>query len=358
MRDFVYRGLPSRVVFGAGVRRQLRAEVERLGMWRVLVLTTPRHTQRQLEGAAELRAQLGDLWAGTFDGAALHTPLTVTEVALERMRQLEADGLVALGGGSVIGLGKALALRTAAPQVAIPTTYAGSEMTPILGQTEGGRKTTLRDPRVLPQTVIYDVELTLSLPPGVSGTSGINAAAHAVEALYAPDANPLTSLLALEGIAVLGRALPRVVQQGWNLEARGEALYGAWLCATCLAHSSMGLHHKLCHTLGGALGLPHSETHTAVLPHAAAYNAAAVPEVMRGIARALGAENAPQALYDLGVSVGAKMALRDLGMPHGGLERALDLAFETPYPSPRPLERDGIRALLERAWAGERPETP
>src|SRR6266705_2999338 len=217
----------------------------------------------------------------------MHTPVDVTKHALLRVRELDANGVVAIGGGSTTGLGKAIAWRTGLPQVVVPTSYAGSEMTPILGETQDGLKTTQSSPKVLPETVIYDVDLTMTMPPSLSATSGLNAIAHAVEALYARDRNPIISLMAQEGIKNLARALPKIKDNADDIEARTEALYGAWLCGSCLGAVGMALHHKLCHTLGGTFNLPHAETHTVVLPHATAYNAEAAPEAMVRIARAL-----------------------------------------------------------------------
>lgn len=353
MQSFVYTGLPTRVLFGFGTRARLAQEARALGLSRALVLATP----QQRDIAAETAAALGDLCAGVFDGAAMHTPALVTDRAMALIRECGADGTVAVGGGSTIGLGKAIALRTDLPQLALPTTYAGSEMTPIIGETQEGRKTTQRTLKVLPETVIYDVELTMSLPPALSGTSGINAIAHAVEALYAEQANPVVALMAEEGIAALARSLPRLTGAPADAASRSDALYGAWLCGVCLGSVGMALHHKLCHVLGGAFDLPHAETHTIVLPHAVAYNAAAAPEAMTRAARALGATDAASALYDLAGAVGAKRALRDIGMPQDGIEAAADLAVANPYFNPRPVERDAIRDLIARAWAGDPPAT-
>lgn len=348
---FTYTALPMRVVFGHGVLAEVPAELERLGAKRALVLTTP----HQAADGDRLGAALNSVFAGTFAGAAMHTPVEVTERALLAMRQAEADCVVALGGGSTTGLGKALALRTGVAQLCIPTTYAGSEMTPILGQTENGRKTTVTTRDVLPETVIYDVDLTMSLPAGLSATSGVNAIAHAVEALYSQDRNPVIALMAEEGIRALAEALPAIVADTLDREARGRALYGAWLCGTCLGSVGMALHHKLCHTLGGSFDLPHAETHTIVLPHAVAYNADAAPDAMAAIRRALGAADAAQELFDLVGRLGASRALRDLGMPQDGIDRAADLALERPYWNPRPIERGAIRDLISRAYSGERP---
>jgi alcohol dehydrogenase class IV len=351
MDPFVYNAQPGRVVFGFGTLASLRSEVERLGCRRALVLSTPEQDAQ----ARDIQAALGDLAAGRFAGAAMHTPVEVTEHAMERVRTLAADCTIAVGGGSTTGLGKAIALRSDLPQICVPTTYAGSEMTPILGETKDGVKLTQTTPKVLPEVVIYDVDLTYSLPVPLSGASGINAIAHAVEALYARERNPIISLMAEEGIAALARALPTIVQEPGDREARSDALYGAWLCGICLGSVGMALHHKLCHTLGGSFDLPHAQTHTVVLPHAVAYNASAAPEAMQRLARALGATDPAQALFDLTGRLGLKRALRDLGMPNEGIDRAADLACKNPYWNPQPVERDPIRALLARAWAGDAP---
>ncbi len=351
-RPFTYEALPQRVVFGWDTLDTVGAEVERLGCRRALVLSTP-----EQRGAAEsLAARLGPLAAGIFTGAAMHTPVEVTERAMAAARDAGADCTVALGGGSTTGLGKAIALRTDLPQIVVPTTYAGSEATPILGETESGRKTTQRTMKVLPEVIVYDVALTLTLPPALTATSGMNAIAHAVEALYAKDGNPLISALAEQGIAALARALPRIMADPADRDARADALYGAWACGTCLGTVGMSLHHKLCHTLGGTFDLPHADTHTAVLPHATAYNSEAAADAMAAIARALGTTGgAAPALFDLARALGARTSLRDLGMPEDGLDRATDLAVASPYWNPRPVERHAVRALLDDAWNGRRP---
>jgi maleylacetate reductase len=351
-QPFIYQPLPSRVIFDTLGPSLLRAEVDRLGMKRPLVLATP----PQREQAQRLASMLGeDTAAGVFAGAVMHTPVEVTDVAMEAVRNRRADGVVALGGGSTTGLGKAIALRTDLPQLVIPTTYAGSEMTPILGETQAGVKTTQSTLKVLPETVIYDVDLTLSLPAGLSATSGINAIAHAAEALYARDNNPIVMLMAEEGVGALARALPRIVDDPSNREARSDALYGAWLCGVCLGAVGMALHHKLCHTLGGSFDLPHAETHAIVLPHAIAYNSVAAPDAMARLARALGTKDAAKGLYALAGRLGIRRALKDIGMPQDGIERAADLAVQKPYWNPRPIDRAAIRQLIARAWAGEAP---
>jgi maleylacetate reductase len=352
MQSFIYTGLPSRVVFGSGTLARLPEEIDKLGLKRVLMLATP----QQRDSAEETMARLGGRAVGVFAEAAMHTPVGVTERALEAVKAFGADGVVAIGGGSTTGLAKAIALRTDLPQIIVPTTYAGSEMTPILGETRDGVKTTQKSPKVLPETVIYDVELTMTLPPGLSGTSGINAIAHAVEALYADDRNPIVSLMAQDAIRALGRALPRIADDPLHMEARSDALYGAWLAGACLGSVGMALHHKLCHTLGGSFDLPHAETHTIVLPHAAAYNAPAAEDAMARVAKALGAPGAASGLYDLAGRVGAKRALRELGMPEAGIDRAAEIALMNPYFNPRPLEKAAVRDLIAAAWAGTPPE--
>jgi maleylacetate reductase len=351
MNSFIYNGQPGRVVFGAGSLSQLGKEIEQLGARRALVLSTP----EQRASAERIADLLGPKAAGVFDRAVMHVPIETAREARELARKLDADCAVAVGGGSTTGLGKAIALDSGLPILAIPTTYAGSEVTPIYGITEGGLKKTGRDPRVLPRTVLYDPELTLTLPVGLSVTSGINAIAHAAEGLYSVEGNPVMDLMAEEGIRAIGRALPGIRANPAELEARSQALYGAWLCGIVLGNVGMALHHKLCHTLGGSFNLPHAETHTVVLPHALAYNAAAAPEAMRRIAAALGGQNAAQAVFDLAQGSGAPVALRDIGMKAEDVDKACDIAMQNQYPNPRPLERAAIRQLLQDAYEGTRP---
>lgn len=351
MKNFVYQGLPSRVVFGAGSLASLPAEMDALKAQRALVLCTP----EQRDSAERVAALLGSRSAGIFDRAVMHVPIETAREAREEARRLGADCAVAIGGGSTTGLGKAIALDSGLPILAIPTTYAGSEMTPIYGITEAGLKKTGKDMRVLPRTVIYDPELSMTLPVGLSVTSGINAIAHAAEGLYSVEGNPVIDLMAEEGIAALGRALPRIRANAGDPEARSDALYGAWLCGIVLGTVGMALHHKLCHTLGGSFNLPHAETHTIVLPHALAYNAAAAPQAMERIRRALAGSSAAQAVYDLAKHNGAPVALKDIGMKAEDLDKACDIAMSNQYPNPRPLERGAIRALLQDAFEGVRP---
>jgi maleylacetate reductase len=352
MQNFVYQSAPMRVVFGAGTLRQLPEELTRLGVFRALVLATP----QQQPQATQISGLIGERAAGVFAGAMMHTPNEVTDRAMAKVREVNADCVVSVGGGSTTGLGKAIALRTDLPQVVLPTSYAGSEMTPILGETRGGIKTTQSSPKILPEVVIYDVDLTMTMPPGLTATSGINAIAHAVEALYARDRNPVTSLMAQEGIRALAHALPRIRTRPYDKASRTEALYGAWLCGVCLGAVGMALHHKLCHTLGGLFNLPHAETHTVILPHALAYNGPAVPDTIARIALALGVSDPALGLYELARELHAPLSLREIGMPEGGIDQAADLAVMNPYWNPRPIERSAIRDLIARAWSGAPPQ--
>ncbi|CAN5654343.1 maleylacetate reductase [soil metagenome] len=349
--QFIYTASQSRVVFGAGSLQHLQREVDLLGARRVLVLCTP----PQRDQAERVAALLGDRVVGIYDQAVMHVPIETVRIATADAKARGADCAVAIGGGSTTGLGKAIALDSGMPILAIPTTYAGSEMTPIYGLTEAGVKKTGKDPRVLPRTVIYDPELTLGLPVAMSVSSGINAIAHAAEGLYAQDANPIMTVLAEEGIRALAAGLPKVVANPRDVDARADCLYGAWLCGTVLGNVGMALHHKLCHTLGGSFNLPHAETHTVVLPHAIAYNAEAAPAAMRRIANALGRPNAALGLFELARDNGAPTSLREIGMKADQLDKAADIAASNPYWNPRPVERQAIRELLQRAYDGAAP---
>lgn len=358
MKDFVYTGQPSRVVFGAGSLAHLEREIDLLGARRALVLSTP----EQADQAHAIAERIGSRAAGVFAHAVMHVPIETARQAREEARRLHADCAIAIGGGSTTGLGKAIALESALAVLAIPTTYAGSEMTPIFGITEAGLKRTGKDARVLPRTVIYDPELTLTLPVSMSVTSAMNAIAHAAEGLYAQDSNPVMDLMAEEGIRAFAQALPAIRRDTKNIAARSDALYGAWLCGTVLGTVGMALHHKLCHTLGGSFNLPHAEVHTVVLPHAIAFNSTAAPRAARCIERALGKSgvSAAAGLFDLALQNDAPVALKDIGMRQEDLDAAADLAVANAYWNPRPIgraQRAEIRELLQHAYEGVRPES-
>ncbi len=353
--SFVYEALPMRVVFGAGSSARLGAELEALGLERVLVLCTP----EQRATADGVAAWLGSRCVGVYPGARMHVPVASVDDAVALARTLRADGCVAVGGGSATGLGKGVALRHGLTVVAVPTTYAGSEMTPIWGLTEGGVKRTGRDRAVLPRAVVYDPDLTASLPVPLSVSSGLNAMAHAVEGLWAPDRAPGLALRAGEGIRLLAGALPVSAASPRDPGARGAALRGAWLCGAVLGGTTMSLHHKICHVLGGTYDLPHAETHAVVLPHVLAFNATAAPYAVDSVAAALGvaAPTAATDLWELAGSLGAPTTLASLGLPPDAIADVVRRVLAVPYANPRPVEAPALTRMLQDALAGRPPAT-
>jgi len=350
---FTYEALPMRVSFGAGRCLEVAAELDHLGLARVLVLCTP----RQGETVRRIVDGLGDRSVGVFPGAVMHVPAEVADQASRVAADLRADGCVAVGGGSTVGLGKAIALRHGLPVVAVPTTYAGSEMTPVWGLTQDGIKRTGRDSVVLPRSVVYDPELTISLSARLSVTSGFNAFAHAAEGLYAPDASPILDLMAEEGARSVFAALRPILADPTDLDARSEAMRGAWLCGAVLGATTMSLHHKLCHVLGGTFGLPHADTHTVVLPHALAFTLPAAPRAAAALGRALSVppDEVPLTLQIVSTGLGAPGSLAELGMPADGITEVVRQVMASPYASPRPVVAEELTGLLLRALAGDRP---
>lgn len=343
--------MSPRVVFGAGSISGLADELDRAGLAgavhaRALVISTP----GRADDARRVVAALGDRGAGMFDGAAPHVPVASVDRAATQVAAAVPDVLVAVGGGSAIGLAKALALRLPLPIAAVPTTYAGSEMTNIWGLTEAGVKRTGRDARVAPVIVIYDPELTLSLPPAVSAASGMNAMAHAVEALYAANASDEVLTWAEDAARGLAVGLPEVVLRPRDLDARERVMRAAHLAGAALGQASMGLHHRLCHVLGGAFNLPHALTHAVLLPHVAAFNAPAAPEAMRRLAGALGVDDAPAGLAALNQRLGIRIGLGELGLERDDIVRVAKLATEGSYPNPRPVTTEAVRGVIERAY--------
>ncbi|MEQ8716792.1 MAG: maleylacetate reductase [Acidimicrobiales bacterium] len=350
MRDFTYDALGGRVVFGVGARRRIPEEVDALGASSVVVVASSRD-DATVEGIV---AGLGDGFAGRFSDVAQHVPVQKVSALREIVTEARADLVVTVGGGSAIGFGKAVALDPGVMQVAVPTTYSGSEMTPIWGMTADGHKKTGRDPRVQPDVVVYDPELTLSLPPGVAGPSGMNALAHCVEALYAPGANPVISLLALEGISALAGALPAVVARPDDVDARTSALYGAYLAGCSLAVAGTALHHRTCHVLGGMFGLNHGDMNAAVLPHALAYTRPAIHDEYGRMSDVLGGD-AAGALFDLARAIGAPVSLAEIGMPPDGVGPAAERIVGEAAANPRPPTVDGIMMMLDDALSGKAP---
>jgi maleylacetate reductase len=353
-RQFTYTAPAARVVFGAGsARTQLVGEVDRLGASRVLVVAG----EAEMPLARALAAPLGERVVGWFDDVRQHVPIECAEAARTMARETRADLVLSVGGGSTTGTAKAVALTDRLPVLAVPTTYAGSEMTTVWGITEAARKTTGVDPVVAPRTVVYDPELTLGLPAGLSAASGLNAMAHCVEAVWAPGANPVTELMALEGVAALRRGLPRVVADGSDVPARSDVLYGAWLSGAAFSAAGSGLHHKTCHVLGGAFDLPHAQMHAIVLPHVLAFQAPALVEARTRLGAALGDPDDPAgALGRLTDYLGIPAGLREVGLAEADLDEAVDLVAATvadgAIPNPRPVSRADVDALVRAAWAG------
>ncbi|HWJ08738.1 MAG TPA: maleylacetate reductase [Nocardioides sp.] len=341
----VHETVASRVLLGAGSRHRISEEVERLGATRVLVVATG----SARAAGDEAVAALGDRAVARFDGAVVHTPVAVTDDATAVAEGAAADAVVTIGGGSAIGLGKALVARTGIAHLALPTTYAGSEVTPVLGETADGVKRTRRDPALLPATVVYDVELTLQMPAGLTLTSAVNALAHAVEALWAPDATPVSDALATEACGLLLPALPGVLARPEDVAGRTALQQGAWLAGSCLATTRMGLHHQLAHALGGAFDLPHAELHTMLLAHVVRHNLPHAPAAAARL-RALTGGDPAGAIAELAAAYDGPRRLRDLGVPADGLAAVAQQVAAAPYPNPGPTDATSVEAVLRAAW--------
>lgn len=317
MRAFRYQALPSRVVFGAGSsRRELESEVDGQGK-RVFLITT----KRAEEVADTLAEPLGERIVGRFTDVREHVPQEIADAARNAAGKARADCLLCIGGGSVVGTAKAVAVEARIPIVAVPTTYSGSEMTPTWGLTDGGHKRTARSPDAQPRVVIYDPELTVTLPAGVTAASGMNAVAHCVGAAYLPHTDPITGLLAEEGIRALADGLPRAVAEPSDVDARADALYGSYLAGTVLATVGSATHHRICHVLGGAYGLPHASTHSVVLP----YVARLMDARLERVARVLGVDRAADGIRALAGRIGAPASLARIGMQASDVAEAARL---------------------------------
>lgn len=341
----IHESVASRVVIGPGSLARVADEVERIGGTRALVVAT-----RSASPAADTVVEaLGDRMALRFDRPVVHTPVAVTDQLMVEIGSEPVDVVVAIGGGSAIGLAKAVSARTGVPQVAVPTTYAGSEVTPVLGETRDGVKETRRDAALAPGTVVYDPELTLSMPTGLTLTSSLNAVAHAIEALWAEDATAVSDALATESVTRILGALPDVLDDLGDLEARGRLQTGAWLAGLCLAQTRMGLHHQLAHALGGTFDLPHAELHALLLAHVMRFNLPHAAGVADRLSRLVGDD--PVAVVErLAQDYDGPTTLRELGVPRDGLAAVADRVVASPYPNPRPVERDSLLDLLETAW--------
>jgi maleylacetate reductase len=341
--------LGQRVHFGAGrAAEAVAAEVERLGAQRVMLIAG------QAEAAVADAVTARIAVAARFDEVVQHVPVELAEKARSAAIAVQADLLVSVGGGSTTGFAKAIALTTGIPIVAVPTTYAGSEATPVWGLTEESRKTTGIDLRVLPVTVVYDPDLTMSLPVDLSVASGLNGIAHCVDSMWAPAADPINSALAVEGTRAIAAGLRAIVADPQDAEGRAAALYGAYLSAVAFASAGSGMHHKICHVLGGTFDLPHAPTHAVVLPYVTAYNSPAASEAARRIGEALGNGDALEGLELLRRETGAPTSLKDLGMPGDGIELAAELALAAiPESNPRAVTKQSLVRLLHAAWAGQ-----
>lgn len=351
MKDFHYQALPLDVHFGNGKSAEAKDILVQHGYRQVLVITT----LGQKEAGQKLSQQLQEISAGVYPHAVMHVPVEVADKAVEFVQSNDIDCCLALGGGSTIGLAKAIALKTQLPIVAIPTTYAGSEMTAIYGITENNLKTTGKDIRVLPKVVIYDPELNLTLPANISACSGMNAMAHAVEALYAEDKNPIVSLMAVESIKALKSALPSIIKDLNDISARRKATYGAWLAGVCLGSVGMAIHHKICHTLGGTYNLPHAQAHAITLAYSVHYNRNADSEAMDRLAEALGVSSREEvglAIYRLNESLGIDLALKDIGLSEEGPAEVARIVCDSPYYNPREYNYDELEGLLQKAYQG------
>jgi alcohol dehydrogenase class IV len=349
--NFQHSSLPWNIIFGIGMVQRLASELDKLKFSRVMVLCSP----EQVAQGLEIVAILGVRAVGLFDQVTMHVPMTTVVQAAQVARDNSADCTVSIGGGSTTGLGKALALKHSLPNIAIPTSYAGSEMTNIWGITDGGKKTTGRDNIVLPVLPIYDPELTLTLPPEFAGPSGLNAMAQAVVNVASQTEDPFVSSMALDAIRALANGLPVVMAEPDNIEARSEVLLGACFAGGAIGAGTASLHHRLCHIFGGTFGTSHAETHAVLLPHSVAYNAAATVVGTGKIAQAMGVEDAAVGLYELARTVGAPTALRDIGVAHDDLDRAVVMLMESPPPNPEPVTAKRLRALLENAFQGVEP---
>lgn len=353
---FTHESLPQRVVFARDeMAAAVAAEVGRLGADRVMLIASARDAPRAAAIAEAVPT------AVRHEEIAMHVPVQVARRAREVAIASGADAIVCLGGGSATGLAKAVALDptcgpTGLPIIAVPTTYAGSEATTVWGLTEAGTKTTGVDDRVLPRCVVYDATLLTTLPGEITVASGLNAIAHGIDSMWGPRADPIDRALAGEAIRALAAGLPRAANDSGSLDGIEHTLYGAYLAAVAFASAGSGMHHKICHVLGGMFDLPHAQTHAVVLPHVLAFNAPRAPEAERRIAEAFGAESAVAGLAALRRTLDAPRALRDYGMPEDGVARAVEPVLRAiPADNPTPVTPEHITALLRAAWAGEEP---
>ena len=350
---FTWSAFPSRVVFAAGALQRVPDEIARLEAHHALLVAGGASTQDAFD---TLRGALGDRCVGVVRTSTQHGPSGVADDAVRVARELNADSVVTLGGGSVIGLGKAIVQACDVPLVAIPTTYSGSEMTPIWGRTSDGRKQTWSDVRVLPRTVVYDPELCLGMPPRLAAASGMNALAHCLEALWSAGANPITSVLARNGGRRLIDGLPRVIENLGDLDAHAGNLVGACLAGAALAQAGTAIHHRTCHVLGGGWNLPHAETHAVVLPHSTALVAARRPQAMAEVRKLLDADDPSAAVFELLIGLRLPLSLEALGLPEDALDEAARRVVDACRNDPIAPDEAAVRRMLDDAFFGRAPE--
>jgi maleylacetate reductase len=348
---FVHDALPQRVCFGTGrAAAYLETEVGNLGASRVMVIASKRDAELAGTITKDLPVVL------RHDEVVMHVPVEVAGRAREAAARASADAVISIGGGSATGLAKAIAMTAGLPIIAVPTTYAGSEATAVWGLTEGDKKTTGTDPKVLPRTIVYDAALTLSLPVELSVASGLNALAHCVDALWAPKADPINAAFAAEGIRALNTGLPKVAASPGDIAGREEALYASYVAAAAFASAGSALHHKICHVLGGMYNLPHAQTHAIVLPYVLAFNGPAAPEAAKRMAGSFGSKSALEGLQRLRAELRAPRALADYGFAEADIPAAAAAILPSVPPgNPRPVTAADLEALLRAAWSGAAP---
>lgn len=348
--EFTHDTPAQRVLFGTGRAQEfLHAELRRLTASSVMVIAPDREVSR---ARRLLASHPVAVWC---TDVAQHVPTGSVANVGAQAETAQVDTIVTIGGGSAVGLAKAVALESHAVIIALPTTYAGSEATDVWGFTAGGAKTTGTDPRVLPVSVIYDAELSRDLPAELSFSSGLNGLAHCIDALWAPGANPINRLFAFEGVRAFTRALPAIHTDPTSTEGRERALYATYLAGRAFSSAGSGLHHKICHVLGGRFNLPHARTHTVVLPHVLAFNEPYGRDAVAGLADALGSpgSSALAALLDLYRHLEAPTTLAGFGLTDADISQATaDILPVVPESNPRPVDSAALRDLLRGALTG------
>ena len=349
MNPFTYHSDPIRVVFGAGTVGALAAEAYHHKMARLLVLCS----KGRIDFARRVTESVADRCIAFSDASAPNMPRDAFERVLGDIERHKPDGFVVVGGGSPIGIAKAVASTTKLPYIAIVTTYSGSEMAArwrigVAADAISGEGTA-----ALPATAIYDPELTLDLPVRTSAASGMNAIAHAVESLYGIDTNPIVQAMAEEAIRRIGASLPRVTDNPRDLQARTDVQYGAWLAANFRAE--VGLEHAIAQRVRQWFNLDHAHTHAIATPYAIGFNAVAAPDAMTRIKRALGASDAARGLYDLNVRLGLPTGLKGLGMREDDIAKAVEVVAKVEIAHPRPVSKADLANVIGQAYAGEPP---